>query len=143
MERLVDGPIGDAVVHLDCTKLDVKPERLFSPLLEYPAAAQRDGFEADVVMQGILEVDGFVRIAGVVDVAVRQDVWLQRELEKRWREGGDIPMPLSRGEAQRIFEESALTLLVSSQFRPGVLAREPVRVLICLPVSFTLIGGRR
>jgi hypothetical protein len=140
LEQLADGPIGETAVHLDCTKLDVSPERLFSPLLDYPEAARREGFEADVVVQGILEVDGFVRIAGVVDAGVRQDARVRRELEKRWREGQAMPLPLLPRQAQRLFEESALTLLVSSQFRPAVLAGEPVRVLICLPVSFTLIG---
>ena len=143
MEQLIDGTIGSGVVFLDCTKLDVDPERLFSPPLRYPTAAQREGFEADVVVQGILETDGFVRIAGVVDARVRQDPRLRRELEKRWQEDHSSPMPLSAGEARHLFEQSALALLVSSQFQPGVLEGEPVRVLICLPVSFTLIDRPR
>lgn len=114
------------------------PARLYSPPLRYPPQAQAQAFEAAVVVQGIVEVDGRVRFGDVVDARVRQDPRHRAFLTDRWRQSQDGPPPMSHGEARAQFEREALGLLYQSQFEAATKDGEPVRVLICLPVNFEL-----
>lgn len=117
-EGIFEG-IGDAPVDLaqifNEAVVDEPPERISSPPLEYPRTMQQAGVEGMVVLQAVIDTSGRV-------------------------ERGSIEVVQSTNAA---FESAARRLLERSLFRPGRVRGRPVRVLIQLPIQFTLIGGDR
>ncbi|UCG86310.1 MAG: M56 family metallopeptidase [Gemmatimonadota bacterium] len=93
--------------------VDEPPERISSPRLEYPRLLQQAGIEGHVLLQGIVGLDGMI-------------------------EPGSVEILESTHEA---FELPSKSLLERTVFRPGKVDGKPVRVLIQLPIQFTLIGG--
>ncbi len=93
--------------------VDEPPERISSPPLEYPRMMQQAGVEGLVVLQAIVDTSGRIEPESIVVVS----------------------------SDQRAFEGPAKLLLRRSLFRPGRVRGVAVRVLIQLPIQFTLIGG--
>ncbi len=113
-EGIGDAPIDLAQIFNEAV-VDEPPERISSPPLEYPRTMQQAGVEGMVVLQAVIDTSGRV-------------------------ERGSIEVVQSTNNA---FESAARRLLERSLFRPGRVRGRPVRVLIQLPIQFTLIGGDR
>lgn len=111
-EGIEDGPIDLAQIFNEAV-VDEPPERISSPPLDYPRTMQRAGVEGLVLLQGVVDTTGRIEPNSIV--VVRSD--------------------------QKAFEAPAKQLLRRSLFRPGRVRGRPVRVLIQLPIQFTLIGG--
>ncbi len=111
-EGIEDGPIDLAQIFNEAV-VDEPPERISSPPLEYPRTMQRAGVEGLVLLQGVVDTTGHIEPKSIV--VVRSD--------------------------QKAFEAPAKQLLRRSLFRAGRVRGRPVRVLIQLPIQFTLIGG--
>ncbi|MFQ5702451.1 MAG: TonB family protein [Gemmatimonadales bacterium] len=111
-EGVEDGPIDLAQVFNEAV-VDEPPVRISSPPLEYPRTMQRAGIEGMVLLQGVVDTTGHIEPKSMV--VVRAD--------------------------QKAFEAPAKQLLRRSLFRPGRVRGRPVRVLIQLPIQFSLIGG--
>jgi len=111
-EGVEDGPIDLAQVFTEAV-VDEPPERISSPPLEYPRMMQQAGIEGSVVLQGVVDTTGRVERNSVVVIS----------------------------STNRAFEGPAKQLLQRSLFRPGRVRGYAVRVLIQLPIQFTLIGG--
>lgn len=107
-----DGPIDLAQVFTEAV-VDEPPERISSPPLEYPRMMQQAGIEGSVVLQGVVDTTGRIERNSVVVIS----------------------------STNRAFEGPAKQLLQRSLFRPGRVRGYAVRVLIQLPIQFTLIGG--
>lgn len=99
---------GDQVFKGDV--VDVAPELVSCPPLQYPAAMQQAAIEGTVVLQFVVEIDGHVK----------------PELTEVVR---------STHEA---FEVPARELIMGCTFRPGMVRGTAVRVLVQAPISFTL-----
>jgi TonB family protein len=107
-----EGPIDLAQVFTEAV-VDEPPERISSPPLEYPRMMQQAGIEGSVVLQGVVDTTGRIERNSVVVIS----------------------------STNRAFEGPAKQLLQRSLFRPGRVRGYAVRVLIQLPIQFTLIGG--
>ena len=93
--------------------LDVPPNLLGCPPIQYPLVMQRSGIEGSVVLQFVVETDGRVR----------------RETIETIR------------STHELFEAPAEAMVARCYYRPGLLRGTPVRVLVQTPVNFTLEGG--
>lgn len=111
-EGVEEGPIDLAQVFTEAV-VDEPPERISSPPLEYPRMMQQAGVEGSVVLQGVVDTTGHIEPNSIVVIS----------------------------STNRAFEGPAKTLLRRSLFRPGRVRGQAVRVLIQLPIQFTLIGG--
>ena len=120
-----------------CDLADTAPVRLSSPSLRYPAIAQQWGFEGDVVLEAVVEIDGSVRFLEVVDLWVSDRNRLD-PLRK------DAP-PFLKSDVRDAFEDAARDLLAATLFIPATMDGAAVRTLVCLPVHFRLLpqGGLR
>ncbi len=107
-----EGPVDLAQVFTEAV-VDEPPERISCPPPEYPRMMQQAGVEGVVVMQGVVDTSGRIE---------RQSVEVIQS-------------------TQRAFDGPALQLLRRCIFRPGRVRGQAVRVLIQLPVQFSLIGG--
>ncbi len=107
-----EGPVDLAQVFNEAV-VDEPPERISSPPLEYPRMMQQAGVEGLVVLQGVVDTSGRIEQNSIEVVS----------------------------STNRAFEGPAKNLLRRSLFRPGRVRGQPVRVLIQLPIQFTLIGG--
>ena len=107
-----DGPVDLAQVFTEAV-VDEPPERISCPPPEYPRMMQQAGVEGVVVMQGVVDTTGRIE-----------------------RESVEVIQ-----SSQRAFDGPALQLLRRCIFRPGRVRGQAVRVLIQLPVQFSLIGG--
>jgi len=107
-----EGPVDLAQVFNEAV-VDEPPERISSPPLEYPRMMQQAGVEGMVVLQGVVDTAGRIEPNSIEVVS----------------------------STNRAFEGPAKNLLRRSLFRPGRVRGQPVRVLIQLPIQFTLIGG--
>ncbi len=111
-EGVEEGPIDLAQVFTEAV-VDEPPERISSPPLEYPRMMQQAGVEGSVVLQGVVDTTGRVEANSIAVIS----------------------------STNRAFEGPARQLLRRSLFRPGRVRGQAVRVLIQLPIQFTLIGG--
>jgi len=93
--------------------IDVPPNLLGCPPIQYPAMMQQSRIEGSVVLQFVVERDGSVR----------------RETIETIR------------STHELFEASAKAMVAQCFYRPGRLRGNPVRVLVQTPVNFTLEGG--
>jgi TonB family protein len=107
-----EGPVDLAQVFTEAV-VDEPPERISCPPPEYPRMMQQAGVEGVVVMQGVVDTTGRIE-----------------------RESVEVIQ-----STQRAFDGPALQLLRRCIFRPGRVRGQAVRVLIQLPVQFSLIGG--
>jgi len=107
-------PVGSAEV-FSVSTVDETPIRISSPPLEYPRTMQRAGVEGTVLVQAVIDSTGRVE-RGSVEV-------LQSD--------------------QAAFDAAAKRLVERSLFQPGRVRGRPVRVLIQIPVQFSLVGIRR
>ncbi len=91
--------------------VDEEPIRISSPPLEYPNMMRRAGLEGTVVIRAIVDTTGRVEPESMK--VVQSDF--------------------------SAFEGPALRLLRMSRFRPGRVRGTPVRVLIQIPIQFSLV----
>lgn len=94
--------------------VDETPVRISSPPLEYPRLMQRAGVEGMVLVQAVVDTNGRVE---------RESIEVIRSDNAAFN-----------GAARRLVERSV--------FSPGRVSGRPVRVLIQIPVQFSLIGIR-
>jgi TonB family protein len=110
------GVVGDSAGPVDLSQVfreavvDVVPERVSCPPAQYPAMMQQAGIEGTVVLQFVVETDGHV-------------------------EPETIRVVRSTREA---FETPAKEMIAGCMFRPGMVRKTAVRVLIQMPLMFTL-----
>jgi TolB protein len=103
------GPVDVGQVFREAV-VDVVPERVSCPPAQYPAMMQQAGIEGTVVLQFVVETDGHV-------------------------EPETITVVRSTREA---FETPAKEMTAGCMFRPGMVRKTAVRVLIQMPLMFTL-----
>lgn len=101
-------PSADAVLSVDVVQ--EKPERLAGPLPVYPPLLQSAGIEGNVTVQAIIDTMGRVEPASV-----------------------RITQTANPG-----FNESAKQMVLKSLFRPARVYGKAVRVLIQIPVNYTI-----
>lgn len=111
-EGVEEGPVDLAQVFTEAV-VDEPPERISCPPPEYPRMMQQAGVEGVVVLQGVVDTTGRIERESVVVIQ----------------------------STQRAFDGPGMQLLRRCIFRPGRVRGQAVRVLIQLPVQFTLIGG--
>jgi len=122
--------------------VDVPPERLSSPPLAYPRDAVEDGWTGWVHVAAVIDTSGHVELERVIGSSVellsRQD--LKSTVRPR-RE--DVlrseAVASSRSDIRRQFERVATELILKSEFRPALKHGKPVRAVVCLPITFTII----
>lgn len=90
--------------------VDEKPERLQTPPLEYPPLLRQAGFEGTVIIEVVVDTLGMP-------------------------ERGTLRVIQS---GNRAFDGPASRAVLKSEFRPGRVRGRPVRVLVQIPVSFTI-----
>jgi hypothetical protein len=117
--------------------VDAPPRQLSGAAPRYPDEARKAGYEAQVVLTGVVERDGTVSHAEVVHIAVSDPPRIWPEPARNDRRG-PAQFPLSKGGAILEFRLAALRLLRQSRFEPGTKNGEPVRTLICLPVNYRM-----
>ena len=101
-------PSADAVLSVDVVQ--EKPERLAGPLQVYPPLLQQAGIEGTVMVQAIVDTMGRVEPNSIKIVQT----------------------------ANPGFNESAKTMVLKSLFRPARVYGKAVRVLIQIPVTYTI-----
>jgi TonB family protein len=104
------GVIGDSSRVFKDAVVDVLPELVSCPPVEYPAEMRQAAVEGVVVLQFVVEIDGHVEL-GMIQV-VRS--------------------------TQEAFEAPAKKMLAGCTFRPGMVRQTAVRVLVEMPLTFTL-----
>jgi protein TonB len=90
--------------------VDEKPERIKDPPLEYPDLLRQAGIEGNVVIEVIIDTTGHA-------------------------EPGSLRVVQSTNKA---FELSARDAVLKSVYRPGRVRGQAVRVLVQVPISFTI-----
>lgn len=106
------GPVDLAQVFNEAV-VDEAPERLSCPLPQYPRMMQQANIEGRVDLQFVVEPDGHVQ-RNTIEVL---------------------------GSSHRAFESAARDMVVRCLFRPGRIRAQAVRVLVQMPVVFTLRGN--
>ncbi|MFQ6047278.1 MAG: energy transducer TonB [Gemmatimonadales bacterium] len=105
------GPVDLTQVFAEAV-VDEPPERISCPAMQYPRMLQQAGIEGSVLLQFVVGADGRVE-RGSVEI-IRSD--------------------------HRQFERSARDLITRCLFRPGRVRASAVRVLVQMPINFTLGG---
>ena len=100
--------------YISAFRANPKPVLLGKVTPEYPPGPQRLGLRGEVVLLFVVEVDGSVREAEVID-------------------------RISGSMEQRDFEQAALAAIVQWKFKAGEKDGVPVRVALRVPFGF---GGR-
>jgi protein TonB len=90
--------------------VDEKPERVSNPPLEYPDLLRQAGIEGNVIIEVIIDTTGRA-------------------------EPGSLRVVQSTNKA---FELSARDAVLKSMYRPGRVRGQAVRVLVQVPISFTI-----
>jgi protein TonB len=94
--------------------VDEVPERISCPLPEYPRMMQQANIEGQVLLQFVVETDGHVTSGSIETMS----------------------------SSHRAFEGPARDMIARCLFRPGRVRASPVRVLVQMPILFTLAGRR-
>jgi protein TonB len=92
--------------------VDEVPERISCPLPDYPRMMQQANIEGQVLLQFVVETDGHVQAATIQSLS----------------------------SSHEAFERPARAMIARCLFRPGRVRAKPVRVLVQLPIYFTLSG---
>ncbi len=95
------------------TVVDDPPEHVQCPSLHYPATMQQAGIEGAVLLQFVVETDGHVKPETVETIQSTHEP----------------------------FEAPAEAMIAQCLFRPGRVRGVPVRVLVQMPLEFTLQGN--
>jgi protein TonB len=107
------GPVDMQQVFAEAV-VDEIPERISCPALQYPRMMQQANISGQVMLQFVVETDGHV-----------QDNSIQ-----------------TLSSSNKAFEGPAREMVSKCLFRPGRVRAKPVRVLVQMPIFFTLTGGR-
>jgi len=94
--------------------VDEKPVRISCPTLEYPRMLRQANIEGQVLLRFIVEADGHV---------------LSEHIE-------------TLSSSHRAFDGPATEMVSACLFRPGRVRATAVRVLVEMPIIFSLTGGR-
>ncbi len=108
------GPVVDLAQVFAEAVVDEVPERISCPLPEYPRMMQQANIQGQVLLQFVVETDGHVK-------------------------GENIEI---LSASHRAFEGPARDMIAKCLFRPGRVRASPVRVLVQMPIVFTLEGRR-
>ncbi len=108
------GPVVDLAQVFAEAVVDEVPERISCPLPEYPRMMQQANIQGQVLLQFVVETDGHVK-------------------------GENIEI---LSASHRAFESPARDMIAKCLFRPGRVRASPVRVLVQMPIVFTLEGRR-
>ena len=93
------------------------------------------------MIAAVIEVDGRTRTAAVVRSTVLGDTPLPQPPPPGASGFENADPPLSRRRAGPMFERAAVQMAKGMRYRPVSKNGEPVRVLVCFPVNFTLRRG--
>jgi len=107
------GPV-DLTQVFEQAVVDEVPERISCPVPEYPRMMQQANIEGQVLLQFVVETDGHVQDATIEALA----------------------------SSHRAFERPARDMIMKCLFRPGRVRAAPVRVLVQMPIVFSLAGRR-
>jgi protein TonB len=94
--------------------VDEVPERISCPPVDYPRMMQQANIEGQVLLQFVVETDGHVTSGSIETLS----------------------------SSHRAFEGPARDMIARCLFRPGRVRASPVRVLVQMPILFTLAGRR-
>lgn len=92
--------------------VDEVPEQISCPPVDYPRMMQQANIEGQVLLQFVVETDGHVKSESIQTLSA----------------------------SHQSFEQPARNLIARCLFRPGRVRAKPVRVLVQLPIFFTLQG---
>ena len=92
--------------------VDEVPEQISCPPVDYPRMMQQANIEGQVLLQFVVETDGHVKRESIQTLSA----------------------------SHQSFEQPARNLIARCLFRPGRVRAKPVRVLVQLPIFFTLQG---
>ena len=92
--------------------VDEVPEQISCPPVQYPRMMQQANIEGQVLLQFVVETDGHVKRESIQTLSA----------------------------SHQAFERPARALISKCLFRPGRVRAKPVRVLVQLPIFFTLQG---
>lgn len=107
------GPVDLSQVFAEAV-VDEVPERISCPVPGYPRMMQQANIEGQVLLQFVVEPDGHVRGATIETLS----------------------------SSHRAFERPAKEMIGKCLFRPGRVRANPVRVLVQMPIVFSLHGRR-
>lgn len=107
------GPVNEITRLYEQAVVDEKPERISCPMLQYPRLLQEANIEGQVLLRFVVEADGHV---------------MNDHIE-------------TLSSTHRAFEGPARDMLSRCLFRPGRVRASAVRVLVQLPVIFTIAGS--
>ena len=108
------GPVDDLAGIYEHSVVDEKPEHISCPALDYPRMMRQAGIEGQVLLRFIVEADGHVLTENIETLST----------------------------SHRAFEGPARKMIALCLFRPGRVRANAVRVLVQMPVIFSLTGGR-
>ncbi len=103
------GPVDLTQVFAEAV-VDEVPDRISCPVPDYPRMMQQANIEGQVLLQFVVDTTGHV-------------------------EGGTIK---TQHSSHRAFEGPAKDMIAKCLFRPGRVRGRPVRVLVQMPINFTL-----
>ena len=106
------GPVVDLAQVFAEAVVDEVPERISCPLPEYPRMMQQANIQGQVLLQFVVETDGHVKEDNIEVLSA----------------------------SHRAFEGPAKDMISKCLFRPGRVRASPVRVLVQMPIVFTLQG---
>ncbi len=106
------GPVVDLAQVFAEAVVDEVPERISCPLPEYPRMMQQANIQGQVLLQFVVETDGHVKDENIEVLSA----------------------------SHRAFEGPAKDMISKCLFRPGRVRANPVRVLVQMPIVFTLQG---
>jgi protein TonB len=107
------GPVVDPSQVFEQAVVDERPERVSCPPIEYPRMMQQASIEGQVTLQFVVEPDGHVSEENIQVL----------------------------GSTHRAFEGPAKEMIDKCLFRPGRVRGTAVRVLVQMPIAFTLQHG--
>jgi TonB family protein len=110
----VTGPVDGLARLFEQAVVDEKPERISCPTLEYPRLLQEANIEGQVLLRFVVEADGHV---------------LDEHIE-------------TLAATHRAFEGPARQMISRCAFRPGRVRANAVRVLVEMPVIFTILTSQ-
>ncbi|MFQ6046031.1 MAG: hypothetical protein ACE5PT_06695 [Gemmatimonadales bacterium] len=125
---------------LPLDSLDAVPKQVDWPLpeaaMEAANKALAEGWEARVEMAVLIDTTGHVLFAGVLGRSLKPQSGV-RTASPRKEARLRSEMPASRWRAQQLFEQAATDMMLASRFDPSKRRGQRVRVLLCVPVTFS------
>jgi hypothetical protein len=137
--------------------MEQRPERISTPLVDYPDIARDNAYDAKVLLEAVIEADGKPSLIEALQVTATKDPSLPVKAYDTPRAGDRGPTsilgtrsqtvegwpsgatpPPTTASVQAAFQRAAINGTRQSRFKPAIRDGKAVASVICFPVSFTI-----